>query len=165
MRLRRATVAVVGIVLACPSLAERPATGAAQPPAAGAGQPYSKLISVSFPTTDLGRSVAFYKRFLGLSQARVIENEKQKKIRLDFPNGGPGLLIIQDKGARGSVSTIPRVGRMNLEVADLRELQASLSAAGYKFAVPMFESKEYHVLGAVLNDPDGNELELIQRVP
>jgi catechol 2,3-dioxygenase-like lactoylglutathione lyase family enzyme len=133
--------------------------GAQPTPAAGA-----KLISVSFASSDLDRSVAFYTKVLGLTQTRVIEYPTEKKIRMDFPGGGAGLLLIKPKSAAG-VSVGPRIGRMNLEVPDLRGVEARLASMGYHLSSGIIESKEYHVLSAVAADPDGNELEMVQRLP
>ena len=55
-----------------------------------------------------------------------------------------------------------RIGRVILAVPDVKALQARLTAAGYKLQTPVAEQKQHHVLVAVVNDPDGNELELVQ---
>jgi predicted enzyme related to lactoylglutathione lyase len=152
---------IVGLAVA--ALAVGPGVALAQAASAQqAGAPASaKMISVSFATVDLDRSVAFYTNVIGLTQTRVIENPTQKKIRMDFPGSGAGLLLIKDKHGAPAAAT-PRIGRINMEVPDLRALEARLIAAGYKLQMGITESAEYRVLSAVAIDPDGNELEMIQ---
>lgn len=123
----------------------------------------SELISVSFASSALDRSVAFYTQVLGMTQARVIDSPTERKIRMDFPRGGAGLLLIAPKGPSEQVAA-PMIGRINIEVTDLRAVEARLAAMGYSLKVPIAESQEYKVLFAVGTDPDGNELEMVQHL-
>ena len=48
-------------------------------------------------------------------------------------------------------------------VPDLIALEAQLKAAGYKLKAAINEIRQYHVSVGQLEDPDGNQIELIQR--
>jgi catechol 2,3-dioxygenase-like lactoylglutathione lyase family enzyme len=144
--------------LATVAAAAEPAP-AMPPPAATLG-----LMSATFAATDLDRSIAFYTKGLGLTLAGRIENPQATEVPLLFPAGGPTLLLIKGRGAPRPVQgSPPRIGRVIVNVPDLRALQARLEAAGYGLAQPLSENPQHHVLVAVVTDPDGNELELVQR--
>lgn len=136
----------------------QPSATAAPPPPRSLG-----LLSAAFTVTDLDRSLAFYTKGLGLTAPARIENPKATEAPLLFPGGGPSLLLIRSKAAAPADAAPPRIGRIILDVADLRGLAARLQAAGYALASPVVENPQHHVLVAVVKDPDGNELELVQR--
>ena len=54
-------------------------------------------------------------------------------------------------------------GHIALEVSDLRAVEGRLTAAGYALSVPITERPKEHVLIAKVKDPDGNQVELVQR--
>lgn len=120
------------------------------------------LMSATFAVTDLDRAVAFYTQGLGLKTAGRIEHAEVTEVPLLFPAGGPSLLLIKSKTAPQAGGP-PRIGRVIVETPDLKALAAKLQAAGYPLAHPIAENVQHHVLVAVAKDPDGNELELVQR--
>jgi catechol 2,3-dioxygenase-like lactoylglutathione lyase family enzyme len=122
------------------------------------------LMSATFAVTDLDRSLAFYTKGLGLTSPARIDNPHNTEVPLLFPAGGPSLLLIKAKQpAPSATGGPPRIGRVIVDVPDLRALEARLTAAGYPLAQPAAENPQHHVLVGLAKDPDGNELELVQR--
>jgi len=137
----------------------------AQTPAA-AGPPAAKALSVmsaTFAASDLDRSIAFYTKGLGLTVLEPMERKEVTEVPVLFPGGGMSLLLMKWKGDAAAPGGKPRIGRLILNVPDLRALAARLSAAGYQLQRPIAEQPQFHILAAVVEDPDGNELELVQR--
>jgi catechol 2,3-dioxygenase-like lactoylglutathione lyase family enzyme len=122
------------------------------------------LMSATFAVTDVDRALSFYTKGLGLTSPARIDNPRNIEIPLLFPAGGPSLLLIKAKEAAASTAGgPPRIGRVIVDVPDLRALEARLAAAGYPLAQPVAENPQHHVLVGLVKDPDGNELELVQR--
>jgi hypothetical protein len=57
------------------------------------------------------------------------------------------------------------LNRLILAVPDIKALGAKLIAAGYHLEAPIAQQAAYHVAVGQLQDPDGNRLELVQRLP
>ena len=151
-----ATAAAVGCAAA-------PA-GAVPDPGASPAPNTMQLMSATFAVADVDRALDFYVRGLGLSVARRIENPTNTEVPLLFPGGGLTLLLIKSKTPAAAPSgQPPRIGRVILDVADVRALEARLTAAGYPLRRPVTENPTHHVLVGLVADPDGNELELVQR--
>lgn len=127
--------------------------------------PGLSVMSAAFASTDLDRAMAFYTRGLGLTAAGRIEHGATTEIPLLFPGGGAGLLLIATRGGTRAPQDPPRIGRVILAVPDLKALAARLTAAGYSLRAPVAEQAGRHVLVGLVADPDGNELELVQRTP
>jgi catechol 2,3-dioxygenase-like lactoylglutathione lyase family enzyme len=155
----RLLITMSGALAALATVAAAAETAPAIPPPPAA----LGLMSATFAATDLDRSVAFYTKGLGLTLAGRIENPRATEIPLLFPAGGPTLLLIKAKETARPAEGAPRIGRVIVNVPDLQMLRARLEAAGYSLAQPVAENPQHHVLVAVVKDPDGNELELVQR--
>jgi catechol 2,3-dioxygenase-like lactoylglutathione lyase family enzyme len=121
------------------------------------------LMSATFAVTDLDRAIAFYTKGLGLKVAARIENPRATEVPLLFPAGGPSLLLIKAKSPEPATGGPPRIGRVIVDAPDLKALTQRLTGAGYALAQPLAENPQHHVLVALARDPDGNELELVQR--
>lgn len=155
-RLIAAASAAAALGLSAAQAAPEPA---APPPAAA-----MKVMSATFAVTDLDRAVDFYVKGVGLQAVRRIENPGNIEVPLLFPGGGMSLLLIKAKGpAAAAPGQPPRVGRVILDVPDIRALEARLTAAGYPLRHPAVENPTHHVIVGLAVDPDGNELELVQR--
>lgn len=120
------------------------------------------IMSAAFHVSDLERSTAFYTKALGVKVGGRIEHPGVSEIVLMFPGSATSLLLIQPK-AKSAAGEGQRLGRIIVLVPDLRATQAKLEAAGYKLKSPITEQKAFKLSVAVAVDPDGNELELIQR--
>lgn len=132
------------------------------------GPPPAKVLSVmsaTFASTDLDRSIAFYTKGLGLTAAGRMERAEVTEVPMLFPGGGMSLLLMKWKGDAASPNGKPRIGRLILNVPDLKALAARFEAAGYPLKRPIAEQPQYHILVGLIEDPDGNQLELVQRGP
>lgn len=152
-----ATAALAAFGAAQAQPAKAPTPGVPPPPKAPG------LMSATFAVTDLDRAIAFYTQGLGLKVAGRIENPRATEVPLLFPAGGPSLLLIKAKQPAPATGGPPRIGRVIVDVPDLKALAAQIAAAGYPLAQPVAENPQHHVLVALAKDPDGNELELVQR--
>jgi catechol 2,3-dioxygenase-like lactoylglutathione lyase family enzyme len=154
-------LAAVAAAAVAVGLAAAPARAALEsaPPAPKTMQ----LMSATFAVTDVDRAIDFYVKGLGLTVARRIENPTNTEVPLLFPGGGLTLLLIKSKAPAAAPGQPPRIGRVILDVADVRALEARLTAAGYRLRRPVTENPTHHVLVGLVTDPDGNELELVQR--
>ena len=102
---------------------------------------------------------------LGLTAAGRMERPEVTELPLLFPGGGMSLLLMKWKGDAASPDGKPRIGRLILNVPDLKALAARFEAAGYPLKHPIAEQPKYHILVGLIEDPDGNQLELVQRGP
>jgi catechol 2,3-dioxygenase-like lactoylglutathione lyase family enzyme len=143
------------------------AAGAAQAQPAGAPVidiPAARgpaIMSAAFHVSDLDRAVNFYTKGLGVKVGGRIEHPTVSEIVLMFPGSPTSLLLIAPK-TRPAADRV-QSGRIVVLVPDLRATQAQLEAAGYRLRAPITEQKDFKLSVAVAIDPDGNELELIQR--
>jgi catechol 2,3-dioxygenase-like lactoylglutathione lyase family enzyme len=156
----RIPIRVLGVLAASAMSAAALAQPAASPspPAKDIG-----LLAATLSISDLDRSVSFYTKGLGLTAPTRLDNPASVEVPLLFPAGGPSLLLIKAKGPGPAAGGPPRIGRVVINVADIAALQARLEAAGYHLAEPITENPTRHVSVALVEDPDGNELELVQR--
>jgi catechol 2,3-dioxygenase-like lactoylglutathione lyase family enzyme len=161
MRYATATaIAAMILGLGCGS-AQAQTPEAHMPPAAKA----LSVMSATFAASDLDRSIAFYTKGLGLTAAGRMERTEVTEVPMLFPGGGMSLLLMKWKGDAAAPGGKPRIGRLILNVPDLKALAARFEAAGYPLKRPIAEQPAYHILVGLIEDPDGNQLELVQRGP
>ena len=158
MRIHAALAGGLSVALAAAGAAMAQPAPVMPPPPKAPG-----LMSATFAVTDLDRAITFYTRGLGLKVAGRIENPHATEVALLFPAGGPSLLLIKARTPQPATGGPPRIGRVIVDVPDLKGLAAQLAAAGYALAWSPSENPQHHVLVALARDPDGNELELVQR--
>lgn len=156
-----------GILVAAGLLAvAHPGAAQAQPAGAPAIDiPAAKsamIMSAAFHVSDLDRAIGFYTKALGVRVGGRIEHPDVSEIVLMFPGSATSLLLIAPK-TKPAADASQRLGRIIVLVPDLRATQAQLEAAGYRLKSPITEQKGFKLSVAVAVDPDGNELELIQR--
>ena len=99
-----------------------------------------------------------------MTLTRRIEMPSGTQAPLMFPGGGAYIILFKPKvdtpgAARGSLNRLIRA------VPDIKALEVRLNAAGYHLSAPIAEQPKYHVAVGQLEDPDGNHLELVQRLP
>ena len=123
------------------------------------------MMGSALPCADLDRSIAFYTKGLGMTLAARIDNPMGTEAPLMFPGGGPYIVLFKPKGEGTPVGTHGALNRLILAVPDIKALEAKLNAAGYHLRAPIAQEPKYHVAVGQLEDPDGNHLELVQRLP
>jgi catechol 2,3-dioxygenase-like lactoylglutathione lyase family enzyme len=124
----------------------------------------SMMASV-LPCSDLDRSIAFYTNGLGMTLARRIEMPSGIEAPLMFQGGGPYIILFKPKAGGAAIAASGSLHRIVLAVPDIKALEARLIAAGYHLSAPIAQQAKYHVAVGQLEDPDGNHLELVQRLP
>lgn len=140
--------------------AQTPAASNPGPPAVTS---LSMMASV-LPCSDLDRSIAFYTKGLGMTLSARIEMPSGTEAPLAFPGGGSIIMLFKPK-VEGAPAPQPSLHRLVLAVPDLKALETKLIGAGYHLKAPIAEQAKYHVAVGQLDDPDGNHLELVQRLP
>jgi lactoylglutathione lyase len=143
-------------------------TGAqAQPaPSENAGPPAVTALTMmasAVPCSNLDRSVDFYTKGLGMTLGGRLEMGTVTEAPLMFPGGGAYLMLQNPKAAGTPLPPRSMLGRVILAVPDLKALEARLKSAGYHLKGPINEQPKYHVAVGMLEDPDGNAIELVQR--
>src|SRR5512137_1858235 len=115
-----------------------------------------KIKEIAFtvlPVSDVKRSRDFYISTFGLKETA---NWEDKWVEFDI---GPGTLAIST--GDGQMTPGAKGAMVALEVADLAACLSELRAQGVKVPGGPFESPV--CAGAVVEDPDGNQLMLHQR--
>jgi predicted enzyme related to lactoylglutathione lyase len=158
------------LIAACAALALAGAAAYAQPapPTNDAGLPQVKaltLMASAIPSSNLDRSIAFYTKGLGMTLGGRVEMGSVTEVPIMLPGGGSYLMLQQPKAAGTALTPRGPLNRIILNVPDLKALVARLSAAGYKINGTVRENAQYRVAIAMLQDPDGNYIELVQRLP
>jgi predicted enzyme related to lactoylglutathione lyase len=148
-----------GLTLSLASAQQTPNTGD-KPPAGKA----LKMLGTAIPVTDLDRSLAFYSKGLGMQATMRMERPEVVEVPLTFPGGGPYLILLWSKTSSATTPGAPPSSRrVILDVPDLKALESQLKANGYSLKGPISEIAQYHRAVALLDDPDGNHFELVQR--
>lgn len=123
------------------------------------------LMASCIPSSDLERSIAFYTKGLGLTSAGRVEMATVIEVPLTFPGGGTYLMLQHPKATGTALTPLSPLNRLVLAVPDVKALVARLNAAGYQIKGTVNENMQYRVVVAHLEDPDGNHIELVQRLP
>jgi predicted enzyme related to lactoylglutathione lyase len=123
------------------------------------------MMGAAIPCTDIDRSLAFYTTGLGLTAGPRMEPGAVIEVPMIFPGGGPYLVLTKQKTDNGAAAVQGQPTRVILAVPDVKALAAKLSAAGYRLAHPINEEAKFHVTVGLVDDPDGNHVELVQRTP
>jgi catechol 2,3-dioxygenase-like lactoylglutathione lyase family enzyme len=123
------------------------------------------MMASTVPCSNLERSIAFYTKGLGMTLRGQIEMPSGTEAPLAFPGGGPSIILFKPKAESAAVIAGGSLYRIILAVPDIMALEATLNAAGYHLRAPIVQQPKYHVAVGQLDDPDGNHLELVQRLP
>ena len=126
--------------------------------------PSVKLNFFKLNTPDMARALAFYRESFGFAVTQTFDEVDFVEHIMQLPgqHGGPSLLLVWYKDGR-DVTPGPGHGPVGLMTDDIEESFARLIAAGATQVVPVSEMGP--VKFAMLRDPDGHELELVQLPP
>jgi catechol 2,3-dioxygenase-like lactoylglutathione lyase family enzyme len=138
---------------------QAPATNETTVPAAKA----LAMMAASMPSSDIERSLRFYTKGLGMTVRGRVEMGSVTEVPLMFPGGGAYLLLLHSKTESTQLPVRSLLNRVALIVPDLKALEAQLKAAGYQLKGSINEMPKYKVAVAHIEDPDGNQIELVQR--
>lgn len=112
---------------------------------------------ISINVKNLDKSVEFYSDTLGLE---IVDRFDHEDMSIVFMKGnGEGVIELVYHKQSESSSRLQHIGFV---VEDIEREYKSISTKGFKFTKPPYESRS-GVKIAFLCDPDGIELELVQR--
>ncbi|HEX2184593.1 MAG TPA: VOC family protein [Chloroflexota bacterium] len=116
--------------------------------------------------TDLERSVAFYREMFGCEVVEELEwpETGTRAVYLSLGDGGSLLELFHRPGTHKAYEpdrSMARYEHICLHVADVDRAYAELTAKGARFVTPPKPAKR-HARLAVLVDPDGFRIELLQ---
>ena len=120
------------------------------------------MMAVAVPSSDLERSVDFYTRGLGMTRAGTVEMGNVTEVPLAMPGGGTYIMLLKPKDEPAQLPARGALSRIILQVPDLKALEAQLKAAGYALTRSV-DLPQHKVSVGLLEDPDGNHIELVQR--
>ena len=123
------------------------------------------MMAAGVPSSDLDRSIAFYTKGLGMVSRGRIEMGSVTEAPLMFPGGGTYLMLLKPKQAGTAITPRGPLNRVILNVPDIEALAAQLTAAGYSLKGKINRLEAYTVAVGHVEDPDGNNIELVQRLP
>jgi lactoylglutathione lyase len=130
-----------------------------------AAEPSPRLSYVALNVLDEKRSLDFYVGILGMSERRrIVPNAAFKEILLGFtqsPND-PGVLLVVRASRDKPYEIGDGFSRFILNVGNLDAMAKHLADAGIKFVRPITEVKDPPLRYAMLKDPDGYLIELVQ---
>ena len=141
---------------------------AAQQPSPVGDQPAANkalaMLGATVPVSNLDRSLVFYTKGLGMLATSRMDQKEVVEVPLNFPGGGPYLVLIWSKAQPTPPGSPSPTQRVILDVPDLKALEAQLQGNGYQLKGPIHELPQYHTSVGQLEDPDGNHIELVQRM-
>jgi len=111
---------------------------------------------VSVPVTDMGRSTAWYRDTLGLTQTGEGGFP-------EFKLGDNVFLYLLDPTAIGGEFRHPNGSPIALRVGDVAETRRELEGRGVEFVDETYDTGVCHM--APFSDPDGNRFMLHRRYP
>lgn len=119
------------------------------------------------PVADLSRSITFYTRLLGMKLKERHASEA-RKVEVGLVGYGdeasaPFLELIQDLSERAPTQVTPANIHIGIDTSDLRKLCAILDKEGVTFIRALKQRSDGMGLSAWVRDPDGHELELVER--
>ena len=120
------------------------------------------MMAAAVPSTDLDRSIAFYTQGLGMAHAGTVEMGNVTEVPLTMPGGGPYIMLLKPHDEQTQLPIRGALSRIILQVPDLNALEAQLKAAGYALTRTV-DLPQYKISVGLLEDPDGNHIELVQR--
>jgi predicted enzyme related to lactoylglutathione lyase len=151
--MNRLVAAILGAVMltACASASAQPQQENATSLVAAAPTP--SLMMVRVYTPDLERSARFYTDVFGMSASPFGGNE----MMMMFPSGGAGVVLY-----RPEANATPMRSGFVVRVESVDAILSRVAAAGGAVARQPFDIPQVHIRGAIINDPDGSSIEIIE---
>jgi lactoylglutathione lyase len=123
-----------------------------------------KFVHVATRTKDLDAALAFYEA-LGFTRSRTVELTKGKATLafIEPPEGNFAIELVYNWGKDDAYDGGARFGHFAFEVSGIDELLPRLAAAGGAVSREPFLLEGSGPRLAFVTDPDGNDIELIER--
>ena len=125
-----------------------------------------KVHHTMLPVANLDRSIDFYTRLLGMNlQERHPNQARGTDVGLlGYGDEARGLLeLTQDIKENAAPEVTPANIHIGIHVGDLHRLVGILESEGVTFIRPLRARADGTGFGAWITDPDGHELELVER--
>jgi lactoylglutathione lyase len=121
------------------------------------------LIFASLQVRDLDRTLGFYQKTFGMRILNTYDGAAQKEQQLVFPDtpAAGGINLIQHAGVGEPIRDAQSV-HLVIRVQDIRATCREVEAAGGKIARQPADAAGSGIWVAMLEDPDGHLLELVQ---
>lgn len=124
-----------------------------------------KLLHAMIRVKDIKESMKFYTELLGLKKTHEIKLEDSL---LHFLSDGVGEFEIEltenFETPAGGYPTGKAFGHFALETEDMDKFDAQMKQSGYEYLYEPFVMAEANSKIAFIKDPDGNEIEIIQKL-
>lgn len=119
---------------------------------------------VALNVADMGKSLAFYKGLLGLTEQFRNDTPDYLEVGVDFPDNkvGPRLLLVAPKNRKGPIAKGDGFSRVALYVTGIEAVVQRVQAGGAEIARPLVDNKKFKVKIAFVKDPDGYSVELLE---
>jgi lactoylglutathione lyase len=133
-----------------------------------AAEPPPRLSYVALNVFDEKRSLDFYVGVLGMSERqRIVPNAAFKEILLGFTQNpdDAGVLLVVRAGRDKPYELGDGFSRFILHVTNLEATAKHLADTGIKLTRPITEVKNLKLRYAMIKDPDGYLIELVQTAP
>ena len=112
----------------------------------------------------LEESLKFYEQLLGMKLVRTKRLEDCALYFLEDENGGQIELTYNDDTPQDGYINGNAFGHFAFAVESFDEFTKRLYSLGYKYLYEPFDLDGKGSIIAFVNDPDGNEIELVQKV-
>jgi lactoylglutathione lyase len=132
-----------------------------------AAEPAPRLSYVALNVSNEKRALDFYVGVLGMSERRrVVPIPALTEILLGFTKNpdDPGVLLMVRTGRDKPYEMGDAFSRFIIDVPNLEIMVKRLSDAGIKLLRPITEVKDLQLKYAMVKDPDGFTIELIQHL-
>ncbi len=126
--------------------------------------PAKDSVDLGIVVSDITKSLDFYQGVLGLNKSEELSTQFGTLHRLHFGTSDIKLIDPKQVPAAGTTGLEKQIGLryISFRVQDISALCVELQAKGVEFSMAETEVRP-GVRMAMINDPDGNTVELIQR--
>jgi lactoylglutathione lyase len=114
--------------------------------------------------SDLDRAIAFYET-LGLTCTSRTDIDEAREAIVENPGSGSKLQLAQQKGQGGPIDMGNAFWKLYVNTDDVEQLHQRAVDAGYRSTMAPMRLERWPVTIAFLADPDGYQVELVQRHP
>ncbi|HEX9806350.1 MAG TPA: VOC family protein [Alteraurantiacibacter sp.] len=123
--------------------------------------PSIRLSFFKLNTADMDAALEFYRATFGFAITMTFDEPEFLEHILGLPGqeAGPNLLLVEYKDGR-DVTPGPGHGPVGFNTDNIEALYCRAMTNGAKLVIPLFETGGVKV--AILTDPEGHEIELVQ---
>ena len=123
-----------------------------------------KVSSFGINVVDLERSADFYTRVVGLHETMRVDSPALQEVMLAGDDDMPLLILVVHPGRSGDPEPGTGFDKIVLTTDDVVGLHARIVAEGLESVREPTARPEYGIVVALARDPDGYQLELVERL-